>query len=276
MSRPQVEPFFLSRDKHSLFCLLFSPPAGRPIVGAVLHVPAFAEEMNKSRRAVANAARAMAERGRQVLLLDLHGTGDSSDDFGDATWPGWLDDVCAAVAWLRERSGASPALWGLRSGCLLINDLLDRVDCPNLLYWQPALSGDAMLMQFLRLRAMAGAVGGTDGPKETTRTLLGSLEGGTALEIAGYMLSPLLALPYKEARLGGPRYAGRRVTWLEMGLAAPPELTPASAQRIERIRADGARVTATAVAGHPFWMTQEIDEGAAFVSATAALMAEAP
>ena len=98
--RAQIEAFFFARDEHSLFCLLFSPPPGLPRAGAIVHVPAFAEEMNKSRRAVANAARAMAERGWQVLVFDLHGTGDSSDDFDDATWSGWLEDVRAAVSWL--------------------------------------------------------------------------------------------------------------------------------------------------------------------------------
>jgi alpha-beta hydrolase superfamily lysophospholipase len=130
VSRVPTKAFFLDRDEHSS-CLLFSPPAGLPRAGAVVHVPAFAEEMNKSRRAVANAARAMAGRGWQVLVFDLHGTGDSSGDFGDATWSGWLEDLRAAIGWLREHAASEPVLWGLRSGCLLINDVLPQIDCSN-------------------------------------------------------------------------------------------------------------------------------------------------
>ncbi len=208
VSRAQIEAFFLARDQHSLFCVLFSPPQGQPTVGAVLHVPAFAEEMNKSRRAVASAARAMAEQGRQVLVFDLHGTGDSSDDFGDATWSGWLDDVCAAAAWLRERARMKPVLWGLRTGCLLINEVLDRVDCSSLIYWQPTLSGEASLTQFLRLRTV-GAVGNTERPKETTKALLEALQSGSSLEIAGYVLAPTLALPLATGAPGRSALCGQ-------------------------------------------------------------------
>lgn len=267
VSRPQIEAFFLARDEHSLFCLLFSPPPEQPRVGAIVHVPAFAEEMNKSRRAVARAARAMAERGWHVLVFDLHGTGDSSDEFGDATWSAWLEDVRAAVDWLRERSGTQPVLWGLRTGCLLINDVLKQVDSPNLIYWQPTLAGDAALTQFLRLRTV-GAVGNRDRPRETTGALLEALQSGTAVEIAGYSLAPTVALPLRQARLGCANYAGKRIVWLELSATEPPECSPASTLRIEELRAAGAQVVTKAVAGILFWATQEIDEGVSLVSAT--------
>lgn len=267
MPRVGIEAFFLPRDAHSLFCLLFSPPEGVPAAGAIVHVPAFAEEMNKSRRAVANAARAMAERGWQVLLFDPHGTGDSSGDFGDASWSGWLEDLRTAAAWLRERAECVPVLWGLRTGCLLINDALASSEAQFLIFWQPALSGEAALTQFLRLRTF-GAVGDTDRPKESTKDLLETLQKGTAVEIAGYMLGPSLALPFRQARLEGSRYAGRRVTWLEVGATDPPDLSLASKARMEALSTSGAHVAAKAVAGVPFWMTQELDEGAALVAAT--------
>jgi exosortase A-associated hydrolase 2 len=275
VSRAQIEAFFLARDEHSLFCVLFSPPPGQPRVGSVVHVPAFAEEMNKSRRAVASAARAMAERGWQVLVFDLHGTGDSSDDFGDATWSGWLEDVHAAVRWLRERTGTEPVLWGLRTGCLLINDVLEQADSSRLIYWQPTLTGDAALTQFLRLRTV-GAVSNAERPKETTKALLETLQGGTSLEIAGYSLAPMVAMPLRQARLGGTRCAGKRITWLEVSTSDPPECSPASNMRIEELRAAGAHVVTEAVAGTYFWSTQEIDEGAPLVSATVDLTLESP
>jgi exosortase A-associated hydrolase 2 len=265
--RVGIEAFFLPRDAHSLFCLLFSPPEGVPAAGAVVHVPAFAEEMNKSRRAVANAARAMANRGWHVLLFDPHGTGDSSGDFGDACWQGWLEDLYTTIAWLRERAGCVPVLWGLRTGCLLINDALANIEAQRLVFWQPALSGDAALTQFLRLRTF-GAIGDTDRPKDSTKDLLETLQKGSAVEIAGYMLGPSLALPFRQSRLEGPRYAGRHVTWLEVSAIDPADLSPASKARVEALSTSGAHVAARAVAGVPFWMTQEIDEGAALVAAT--------
>jgi exosortase A-associated hydrolase 2 len=267
--RVGIEAFFLPRDAHSLFCLLFSPPEGVPAAGAVVHVPAFAEEMNKSRRAVANAARAMANRGWHVLLFDPHGTGDSTGDFGDASWSGWLEDLYAAVAWLRERAGCMPVLWGLRTGCLLINDALANIEAQQLIFWQPALSGEAALTQFLRLRTF-GAIGDTVRPKESAKDLLETLRRGEAVEVAGYMLAPALALPLQETPFEVRRYAGKRITWLEVSAIDPPDFSPASKTRVEALRAAGAQLTSAAVAGVPFWTTQEIDEGSTLVAATLA------
>lgn len=267
MPRVQIEAFFLPRDQHSLFCLLFSPPAGTPSAGAVVHVPAFAEEMNKSRRAVANTARGLAERGWQVLIFDLHGTGDSSGDLADASWAGWLQDLRTAAGWLQTRTEAAPALWGLRTGCLLINDAMAHLHPPRLIYWQPVLSGEAALTQFLRLRTV-GSPGGEERPKETTKTLLAALESGDTLEIAGYMLPPALALPLRQAKLGSARHSEKRILWLEVSASVPPECSPASRARIDELERSGAHVIATAVPGTGFWMTQEIDEASELVEAT--------
>lgn len=269
--RVQVEAFYLPRDEHSLFCLLFSPPAGTPSAGAVVHVPAFAEEMNKSRRAVANAARDLAERGWHVLVFDLHGTGDSSGDLGDASWAGWLKDIHAAVGWLRTRTETEPALWGLRTGCLLINDALEQLKPSQLIFWQPVLSGEAALTQFLRLRSV-GTVGNEERPKETAKGLLASLQSGTTLEVAGYMLPPALALPLRQSRLGSAGYAGARIIWMEVSSLDPPDCGPASRPRIEELTNSGALVAASAVPGIAFWMTQEIDEAGELVRATVAGM----
>lgn len=267
MSRPEVEAFFLPRDDHSLFCLLFSPSSGQSRVGAMLHVPAFAEEMNKSRRAVANAARRLAEQGWQVLVFDLHGTGDSTGDFSNATWAGWNKDVRAAYDWLQRHSQSVPVLWGLRVGCLLINDVLPQVPAKNVIYWQPFTAGDTALTQFLRLRTFSLAASAA-GQKDTTRTLLDALQRGESLDIAGYELPPAIALPLRAARLEGAAHAGRNVSWLEVSLVEPPALSPNSRKCIDEIRSLDAKVASQAVPGAPFWMTQEIDEAAEFVSAT--------
>jgi len=273
--RTGTEAFYLSRGAHRLFCLLQSPPPGGSLRGAILHVPAFAEEMNKSRRVVAETALALAAHGWQVMVLDLQGTGDSGGDFADADWPGWIEDVCFAWRWLEQRSGVIPALWGLRTGCLLINDALSDLACERLLYWQPTLNGDTALAQFLRLRAMA-SVAKANAPKETTRSLIGALEAGEAVEVAGYLLAPSLALPLRQTRLGGPAYAGKMVLWIEVSSANPPALPPTSEARAQELRQTGARVDARCVEGLGFWMTQEIDECPKLVEATVTALSSVP
>jgi exosortase A-associated hydrolase 2 len=240
----------------------------------MLHVPAFAEEMNKARRAVSLAARAMATRGWHILLLDPTGTGDSSGEFADATWDAWLADVRHAMHWLQSRTGFYPSLWGLRSGCLLINDALVDLPCTNILFWQPQIVGESALVQFLRLRTMSGLSDGAQ-PKETTKMLAAELDAGRAVDVAGYTLEPELALPLRRARIGGAHFRNRHVTWLEVSQAEPPALAPPSEVCIGQLRANGATVTARAVPGLSFWMTQEIDECPSLTSATDECLAAA-
>src|SRR5512133_1710196 len=103
-----LEAFYLPFAAGRRFCLLHAPDAAAPRRGAVVYVHPFAEEMNKSRRAVALQARALAQAGYAVLQIDLHGCGESSGDFGDATWASWIDDVVAACAWLESAGHAPP------------------------------------------------------------------------------------------------------------------------------------------------------------------------
>ena len=81
---------------------MYEPPADKiPLDKAIIHIPAFAEEMNKSRRMLAMQAQAFAGQGYAVLVLDLFGTGDSSGDFGEATWDIWLQNIDTALVWLK-------------------------------------------------------------------------------------------------------------------------------------------------------------------------------
>ena len=82
------------------------------------------------------------------------------------------------------------------------------------------------------------------------------------------MLPPALALPLRQSRLGSASYAGKRIIWLEVSASAPPECGPASRARIDELTGAGALVSATAVPGTAFWMTQEIDEADELVRAT--------
>jgi uncharacterized protein len=229
--------------------------------GAVLFVHPFAEELNKSRRAVAVAARGLADDGWAVLTLDLLGCGDSSGDFSEASWDAWLNDVSFAYIWLQERYGCTPVLWGLRAGCLLATAALGGLPAaPDLLLWQPILSGNAFLGQFMRLKAAAEMLG-EQATRTTTKELLEQLINGTTIEVAGYSVPPALAVPLRRAELDIPEgYAGR-VMWCEVAPDdAKSSLSPAATMRVERWRALGIKIESIAVHGLPFWQTQEIAE----------------
>ena len=100
-----ADVFHLARPNGERLCVYHAPTAGLPRA-AVVYVHPLAEEMNKSRRMAALQSRALAAVGCAVLRIDLHGCGDSSGDFADASWEDWVDDVVAACGWLRERVAA--------------------------------------------------------------------------------------------------------------------------------------------------------------------------
>lgn len=253
-----LDPEFLDGCRGRILSAFFDPgPAGRNGRGLLL-LPPFAEEMNKSRRMLARLGYGLAERGYVTALLDLYGTGDSEGDFAEGDWAVWRDDVVTAAQALQERGVERLTLGGLRTGVLLGLDTLDRLPLTpeRLLFWQPVTNGRQFLTRFLRLRLAASMRGGE---RESTSELRARLDGGEALEVAGYELSSGLAaaLDALDATHMAPP-SGAPVHWLEVSSADPPKISSGAERVIEAWRSSGCEVMPEAVAGDAFWATQEI------------------
>ncbi|HEY8623476.1 MAG TPA: hydrolase 2, exosortase A system-associated [Casimicrobiaceae bacterium] len=262
----RVEVFFLPFQGRGRFCVLHSPDRASTSAGAFVYVHPFAEEMNKSRRMAALQARALAAAGWFVLQIDLFGCGDSEGQFGDATWSRWVDDVMDASVWLCNRCGFVPMLWGMRLGCLLVAEAARRMQSStDLLFWQPVHSGRQFLQQFLRLKLANQLFLGDDRERLRTEDLRGQLAQGEVIEIGGYALSPDLALGMDKSELSPPPISVR-AAWFE--IVATPELTPVTRSRVQVWQAAGIQVDVHAVAGPPFWQTQEISECPELIEAT--------
>lgn len=262
------EPLFLERGDGYRFAMLHLP-AGL-CRAAVLYLHPFAEEMNKARRMAALQAQALAAHGVAVLLLDLHGCGDSSGEFHDASWDSWLDDAAHASAWLRQHSGRPVTLWGLRLGALLALAAARRDPAiAGLLLWQPVLDGAVHLTQFLRLRVAGDMLGGPEGAAAAggTAALRAALARGDILEVAGYALAPALARGMDGAR-AADAVPHCPVRWLEVASSPERALAPASLRVLEGWRAAGADARLAQIVGEPFWATQEIAECPALLEAT--------
>ncbi|WP_340118776.1 hydrolase 2, exosortase A system-associated [Pelagibius sp. 7325] len=266
------QPFFFPGSAGPLFCLLQAPPEGTAPRGALLYLPPFAEEANRSRRMAVLQARRLAARGWAVLLLDPYGTGDSSGGFHEARWEIWQADVEAAAAWLTTRwPGIAVSLWGLRLGALLAAEVAGRHPArfARLLLWQPVLRGDQFMSQFLRLRIAAAMAAGE---KESGEALRGRLAAGETLEVAGYELAPPLVAAIESRRFDTllPALSDCRIDWLEVTSAeGEPAPAPASQRLLEALPDDTAgRVNCRAVAGAPFWTIQEITLAPALLDAT--------
>jgi exosortase A-associated hydrolase 2 len=261
------QAFFLSTPTGQRFCL-FHPARAAP-KGSVLYLHPFAEELNTTRRVVAQQARALAQAGFAVLQIDLMGCGDSEGELVDATWEAWLQDAQHAHNWLTDHAQGPHWLWSMRGGSLLATALAARLpQLPHLLLWQPVITGQQMLQQFLRLHAAGqwlaeGNKG--DSPAKT-------LAAGRPVDIAGYTLTPALAAGLGAARMvsvaaHAPEGPGRLV-WLETTTQPEPALGPASLTHLESWRAAGWTVDAQPVTAPAFWQTVGTEEAPALIAAT--------
>lgn len=251
--------FHIEAGDRRLFALL-SEPEG-PARGVVVHVPAFAEEMNKSRRMVALAARAFADEGWAVLQFDLSGCGDSSGLFDEADWDAWREDLDSVVAWCRARfdEPGRIVLWGLRCGALLAGDWVKARDTQHpLLLWHPVLNGKLHLTQFLRLRVANDMLSDADS-RNAMAEMRARLDEGKPVFVAGYSLSPRLAEGMNGATFVLPAAFAGKVAAFEVSASADGGLSPATSVAVERWRTQGVEVTAELVSGPAFWSTQYIE-----------------
>ncbi len=267
-----AEVFFLAGPRGERFCLYHAPHGA--CCGALVYMHPFAEEMNKSRRVAAQAARALAATGYAVLQIDLYGCGDSAGEFGDARWEHWKDDLAAACHWLAQRTGRAPGLWGLRLGALLALDYARSASVPvaQLLLWQPVLHGATFLTQFLRLRVASAmldhdAAAGAAGTKE----LRAALQAGETLEVAGYLLAPALAadIDALDALQLAPPCP---VHWIEVVASDERALAPAALRVAAEWERQGRAPTMNKAVAPQFWTTQEIAQAPALVELTCVLL----
>ena len=303
IAAPPSGPFFHRIADSDRFCFFHAPaiaPADASTRGSVLAVHAFAEEMNKTRAATADAARAFAAAGFAVLQIDLTGCGDSAGDFEDATWAAWMTDLTDAWAWLALRSAGPRWLWGTRLGALLAEQFASRCEprADALLLWQPVVSGAQHLNQFLRLKTVGsllknggsavgnarGATAGTPATGPMARPAANAttnpqppspradLAAGLAVEIAGYRLNPALADAIESAQMGQRDPAPSRVRWFDVSsqpsARLSPILSPIAARVVDRWRAAGSDVEVSTIEGSAFWQTQEIERCDALVEAS--------
>jgi uncharacterized protein len=282
------EPFFMPSETTAgghRFCLHYPVRNGNSR-GNVVYVHPLAEEMNKSRRMVAQQARALNRAGFAVLQIDLLGCGDSSGDFGDATWAAWVDDIVQACRWLGSQSSSTTAsdasggngepadlwLWGLRSGCLLAADAARQLQEPcRFLFWAPVQAGKPLLQQFLRLKVAGDML--TGNAKGIMEGMRQKLAAGDAVEVAGYALNPALASGLELAKLAPPNIP-TRLEWLELYTRSDAALTPATLQGFGLWQSAGFTSRCHRVTGPSFWQTTEIEDAPDLITATLAAVAD--
>jgi exosortase A-associated hydrolase 2 len=264
-----MQPLFISSPCGPLFGIYFAPE-NRPNDRAILHIPAFAEEMNKSRHMLSLQARNFAQAGYAVLVLDLYGTGESAGDFGAATWEIWLENLHSACNWLIQQGAQTIDLWGLRTGCLLAMDFAEQnpETIRRLLCWQPVVNGETFITQFLRLR-IAAAMMDNNTRREKTSDLKHLLLSGQAIEVAGYTLNPGLANPLISLRADRlHRLSNKEIAIFEVVSTAETAASLVNTNLLTGLQEKNIDSSLTTVVGDFFWANQEISTAPALISAS--------
>ncbi len=266
-------PFFLETSPGKRFCI-FYPPQGT-CKGAVLYVPPFAEEMNKSRRMAALQARTLTGIGFAVLQIDLYGCGDSSGDFREARWEIWKNDLAVAVEWLKLRCDLPVSLWALRLGALLLLDFAHDTKTPiqRIVLWQPVHSGEAYVTQFLRLRLASAIIAGK--AKTGLQHLRNELASRGTLEVGGYEIAHELVDAVSRLKLADLGKSGVRHHWLEIMQDVNQPFSPAASGVLQDWQSRGITAHACKVPGEPFWSVQEITDCPALIDKTTQIFSKA-
>lgn len=260
--------FFLPRDHGQRLCVHHAPAAGTATRATLVHVPAFGEEMNKSRHMVARQCRSLAEAGCATLQIDLLGCGDSSGEHAEASWDAWLADVHAACDWMEARHPGVPRwLWGQRTGAMLATEVLAmRPGVTHLLLWQPMQAGRTLVQQLYRLRA-AAHLGDPAASKQAMAAMREDVDQGRDIEVAGYTLNAGLVRALEAAALRAPQGPGQ-VCWFEVAARAQDGLSPAARKVVDDWTSAGVAVRASQIEGPAFWQATEIEWAPRLVEAT--------
>lgn len=268
-----AEPFFLQAGTGQRFCLYHAPHPDTQPSGSLIYVHPFAEELNNSRRIAARQARALAAAGVAVLQIDLLGCGDSSGDFKDASWAGWKADLALAWEWLAQRAPVPIGLWGLRLGALLALEFAKEAThaIDRLVLWQPVISGDMFLTQFLRMRLASEMLRGLNEAPMGTKEMRHALATGETLEVAGYALSPTLAANIDSLRLAELGIKNLPVHWFEIVTEPSQQLPPAAARIADAWAGQGVELHTHLVTGDKFWISPDVLDCSALLAATTSI-----
>lgn len=152
------------------YCLSFGDAAANR---NILIVPPLFGEMNRVRRMLASAMRALAERGVRTLLPDLPGSNESAAQLAGQTIETWQIAVAAAALQLGATHIAS-----IRGGALIDH----KTGLPT---WRLAtVKGSSLLKTMLRTRIAAEKEAGRN---ITIEQLMAAAQSGP-LELSGYAL----------------------------------------------------------------------------------------
>ena len=239
---------------------------GHPAWGLLFCDP-FAEEKKCAHRVLVEAARVFCEADLACVRFDYRGTGDSLGEFSEATPELWVQDILAAVDFMRQEIGVRTlGVLGVRLGATLAlqaAEASEQVDFAVL--WEPVINGRQYLHQNLR-RSMIKAMLTDEEKFDAGRVRQAQAE--DLFDFDGYLISgemrgqiemiDLLASP--------PQFGG---TALVVNITTREQPAEPYQQLAEALRG-----RAVAVRQEPFWNRIGLIEARPVVEATEIWLAE--
>lgn len=224
---------------------------------AVVVLPPFAEEMNKTRHLLSATMRGLAATGHSCFMLDNYGTGDSEGDLDSTSAVIWRDDLLALLNLLKAEGYQQLSFIAVRFGALQLFDLLNQPALPlpvtRLILWQPMFDSAKFWQQFARIKvAEAMATGVKLSQAELEQQLLA----GETVEIAGYPLNQAFYQSLSELQSAVPAgLAQYQLSWFETSqldaIALPVQ------KKLEQLQQVTA-VNFVQLKAEPYWQTTEL------------------
>ncbi|MGP9801188.1 glycosyl transferase [Rheinheimera sp. NSM] len=261
-----IKPFYFAGCRGANFVFSYQPSAEH----ALLLLPPFGDEMNKSRHLLTRLMQQAADAGISSYLMDPYGTGDSMGDLDQTSVIDWRTDLRLLLQQLATLGYKKVSFVAVRFGAMLLLDLLQHslpLPVAQLILWQPQLDTARFLQQLCRLKIAEQMSGGT---KINQAQLEQQLADGQPLEIAGYPISPAFYHSVSQLHTTvAARTAKPPLYWFEVSAFAKPG--PAVQQQVQALSA-GFDVQLQLINSDPFWSTQELVDAAELLRCSLAIL----
>ncbi|KKO49320.1 glycosyl transferase [Arsukibacterium sp. MJ3] len=251
---------FIQLQKRHLF--LRAEHCNNPKRQAIIVLPPFAEEMNKSRHLISALMRQLSDAGSSSFMLDNYGTGDSEGDLDQATISLWRDDLYHLIQLLKQQGYRSISFIAVRFGTLQLFDLLNTHLLPlplqHIILWQPVFDVAKFWQQFLRIKVAEAMASGS---KISQKELEQQLQQGDTIEIAGYPISPA----FYQSLLGinsvlPAQLQHSNLSWFETSqldtIALPVQKMLSQLQQHQLL--ENSKVNFVQLKAEPYWQTAEL------------------
>ncbi len=254
---------FISLNNRQLFLRTTGNSQGNK--NAILILPPFAEEMNKTRHLISALMQQLTAAGCNCFMLDNFGTGDSEGDLDQASVDIWRNDIQQLIKLLQQQGYQRLSIIAIRFGALQLFDLLNNTELSlqHIVLWQPIFEVKKFWQQFARIKvAEAMASGNKISQKELEQQLLQ----GDTLEIAGYPISPEFYQSLLNIKASIPSQLSEcKLSWFE---TSQLDNTAAPVQKMLQQLQQQGDLNFVQLKDEPYWQTIELANADKLISLT--------